>query len=58
MKIAFTTVLDDKYLSGFLITLNSMLRSSKNFNYDVIVLEWGELSDESKEVIRSLYDKV
>jgi lipopolysaccharide biosynthesis glycosyltransferase len=58
MKIAFTTVLDDKYLPGFLITFNSILRCSKNFNYDVIILEWGDLSDENKQVIQSLYDKV
>jgi lipopolysaccharide biosynthesis glycosyltransferase len=58
MKVAFTTVLDDKYLVGFLITLNSMLRVSKGFNHDVIILEWGELSDDSKSVIKSLYDRV
>jgi lipopolysaccharide biosynthesis glycosyltransferase len=57
-KIAFTTVLDDKYLSGFLITLNSILESSKKFNYDVVILEWGELSEESKDIIYKLYPKV
>jgi hypothetical protein len=58
LKVAFTTVLDDKYVVGFLITLCSILKSSKNFNYDIIVLEWGELSDENKNIILSLYDKV
>jgi lipopolysaccharide biosynthesis glycosyltransferase len=58
MKIAFTTVLDDKYMIGFLVTFNSMLRASKNFNYDVVILEWGDLSDENKKIIKSLYDKV
>lgn len=58
MKICFTTTLDDKYLSGFLITLNSILLSSPTFNYDVIIFEWGELSDESKNVIKKLYNKV
>jgi lipopolysaccharide biosynthesis glycosyltransferase len=58
MKICFTTTLDDKYLSGFLITLNSILLSSPNFNYDVVIFEWGDLSDRSKTVIKSLYSNV
>jgi lipopolysaccharide biosynthesis glycosyltransferase len=58
MKICFTTTLDDKYLSGFLITFNSILMSSPNFNYDLIIFEWGELSDESKDIIKKLYSKV
>lgn len=58
MKICFTTTLDDKYLAGFLITLNSILRSSKNFNYDFVIFEWGTLSDDSKNIIKSLYDNV
>lgn len=58
MKVCFTTTLDDKYLSGFLITLNSILLSSPNFNYDVVIFEWGELSDKSKNVIKLLYNNV
>jgi lipopolysaccharide biosynthesis glycosyltransferase len=58
MKIAFTTTLDDNYLLGFLITLNSILRVSKNFNYDLVIFEWGSLSDESKSTIKQLYNKV
>lgn len=57
-KVAFTATLDDKYMQGFLVTFSSMLRSSKNFNYDVIIFEWGQLSDKNKAVIKSLYDKV
>jgi len=58
MKIAFTTTLDDRYLSGFLITFNSILRNSKKFNHDLVIFEWGDLSDDSKSIIKSLYDKV
>lgn len=58
MKIAFTTVLDDKYLAGFLLTLNSILENSPKFNYDIIILEWGDLSDESKNIIKKLYKNV
>ena len=54
-KICFTTTLDDKYVKGFLITFNSLLRVSKNFNYDVVVFEWGTLSEENKTIIKSLY---
>jgi lipopolysaccharide biosynthesis glycosyltransferase len=57
-KVAFTTVLDDKYLSGFLLTLNSLIKSSENFNYDIVVFEWGELSKESINVIQQLYQNV
>jgi lipopolysaccharide biosynthesis glycosyltransferase len=32
--------------------------SSPNFNYDIIIFEWGELSDKSKEAIKSLYKNV
>jgi hypothetical protein len=58
MKVAFTTTLDDRYLSGFLITFNSILRNSKNFNHDLIIFEWGNLSDDSKTIIKQFYDKV
>jgi len=56
VNIAITTVLDDKYLPGFLITFNSILQTSKNLNYDLIILEWGDLSDSNKQLIKSLYN--
>lgn len=58
MKRAFVTTLDDRYVSGFLITLNSLLKSSKNFDYDLIIFEWGELSDDNKKIISKLYQKI
>lgn len=58
MRIGFTTVLSDLSLKGFLITLNSILTSNLGFNYDIIVFEWGELSENSKNIILQLYDKV
>lgn len=57
MKVALTTVLDDKYLPGFLITLNSMLECSDKIEHDLIILEWGELSEQSKNVIKLLYPR-
>jgi lipopolysaccharide biosynthesis glycosyltransferase len=58
MKVGFVTTLDDKYITGFLLTLNSLLNSSSNFNYDIVILEWGELSQESKDLISLLYKNV
>jgi len=57
MKFALTTTLDDRYIEGFLITFNSILESSKNFNYDVIIFEWGQISKYNKELINKLYNK-
>ena len=54
-KVAITTVLDDKYLPGFLITMHSMLKSSKSLNCDLIILEWGDLCDANKSLIKTLY---
>lgn len=55
MKVAVTTVLDDKYFAGFLITLNSFLCVTKIKNWDLVILEWGNLRDEYKSIIKSLY---
>jgi lipopolysaccharide biosynthesis glycosyltransferase len=57
-KIAFTTVLDDKYIKGFFITLNSILIASENFNYDVVILDWGDLSNFNKNQIKNFYKNV
>jgi lipopolysaccharide biosynthesis glycosyltransferase len=57
MKFALTTTLDDRYIEGFLITFNSILESSKNFNYDVIIFEWGQISESNKILINKLYNK-
>lgn len=58
MKVGFVTTLDDRYMSGFLLTLNSILKNSKNFNHDVVIFEWGTLSEKNKNTILSLYDKI
>jgi len=58
MKNCIATILDDKYLAGFLLTLFSITQSTKNIDFDIIVLEWGELSDESRDKIAKVYDKV
>lgn len=58
MKNCIVTILDDKYLSGFLLTLHSIIKSTQNIDFDIIVLEWGELSDDSKSIIGKIYDKI
>ena len=58
MKIAFVTTLDDSYFEGFLYTFASILKNTENFNYDLVILEWGELSNISKDVIKKLYPNV
>jgi lipopolysaccharide biosynthesis glycosyltransferase len=58
MKVAFTTVLDDKYMPGFFVTLNSILRRNPTFDYDVIVLDWGEISEQNKQDMLAFYPKL
>jgi lipopolysaccharide biosynthesis glycosyltransferase len=58
MKYAFTTILNDRYLSGFLITFNSILRTCPDFNHDLIIFEWGDLSEDSKKIIKNFYKNV
>jgi lipopolysaccharide biosynthesis glycosyltransferase len=58
MNVCFATVLDDKYLKGYLITMNSLLEATPDFSYDVMIFEWGDLSENSKEIIKKLYKNV
>ena len=58
MNVAFTTILNNKYISGFLITINSLLRSSPNFNCDIVIFEWGDLSDDNKNLIKRFYKNI
>ena len=58
MKRAFVTTLCDSYIDGFFITLYSLLASTEKFNYDIVIFEWGTLSDKNKVKIKKLYDNV
>lgn len=57
-KYAFTTTLCDTYIEGFFISFYSLKKTTINFNYDLIIFEWGSLSDENKIKIKKLYDNV
>lgn len=55
MKKALVTLLDDKYLPGGLITINSLVNSSPGLDCEIIIFEWGTLSDKSKNLLRKIY---
>ena len=58
MKKALVTLLDDKYLPGGLITINSLVNSSPNLDCEIIIFEWGTLSDESKNLLKKIYKNI
>lgn len=58
MKIALTTTLDDSYVLGFLITFSSIKRCNPNLSYDLVIFEWGELSEINKQKIKKIYNNV
>ena len=58
MKYAFTTTLCDEYIDGFFITFLSILKTTVNFNYDLVIFEWGSLSEKNKIKIKKLYNNV
>lgn len=58
MKFAYVTTLCDKYINGFFITFQSILNSHENFDNDLVIIEWGELSDHNKQKIKTLYRNV
>ena len=58
MKKALVTLLDDKYLPGGLITINSLVNSSPGLHMDLIIFEWGTLSEDSKTLLRKIYKNI
>lgn len=58
MKTALVTTLSDSFLQGFLVSLSSLLETTPEINSDIIVLEWGDLSSDSKTIIKRLCKSV
>lgn len=58
MKIAYVTTLSNDSVVGFLTTLYSLTVSVKNFNKDVVVLFWDEISNENKNKISKIYQNI
>lgn len=58
MRTAFVTTLNDNFVKGFQAAVNSLLKTTKSFNYDIIVIEWGDLSQQNKDLIKTFYPKI
>lgn len=58
MRAAFVTTLSDNFLPGFLASTSSLLKTTPNFNYDIVIIELNPLSETSKNNILKLYPKV
>lgn len=55
MKSALVTVLNDNYILGALTTFYSIVRNTPEFSSDIIVLDWGDLSDLNKQKLKNIY---
>lgn len=58
MKTALVTTLSDSFLEGFLVSLSSLLESSPGIESDIIIIEWGDLSENSKKIIRKCFKRI
>lgn len=58
MKTALVTTLNDSFLKGFLVALSSLLDSSPGIKSDIIILEWGDLSEKNKKIIKKRFKNV
>jgi len=58
MKTAFVTLLDDRYYIGGALSLYTLLKSTPDFNYPVIIMDWGQLSPENKQKLKILYPDI
>ena len=57
-EIAFCTVLDDKYIEGAKVSLYTLLQSNPYFNYDLKILDWGDLSNKNKNILYKIYKNI
>jgi lipopolysaccharide biosynthesis glycosyltransferase len=58
MRLAFVTLLSDDYCLGGALSIYTLLRSTPNFTHPIIVLEWGQLSSNSKNKLKALYSNI
>jgi lipopolysaccharide biosynthesis glycosyltransferase len=56
--IAFFTALNDSFMPGMRALLKSLLKNNSWFNADFLILSDGNLSQESKEELHRLYNKI
>jgi lipopolysaccharide biosynthesis glycosyltransferase len=57
MNAAFVTTLDDNFVPGYMVAVSTLIATTVNFNYDIVIFEWGTLSEANKEKIRLLYPR-
>lgn len=57
MNAAFVTTLDDNFVPGYIVAVSTLITTTVNFNYDIVIFEWGTLSEVNKEKIRQLYPR-
>lgn len=60
-RMAFCTVLNDDFVPGFFVTLQSLLDKNQWFDFDYYIFysdEYSPLSDRNKELILNIYPKV
>jgi lipopolysaccharide biosynthesis glycosyltransferase len=57
MSAAFVTTLDDNFVPGYMVAVSTLIATTVNFNYDIVILEWGTLSKANKEKIKQLYPR-
>jgi len=57
MNAAFVTTLDDNFVPGYMVAASTLIATTVNFNYDIVIFEWGTLSEANKEKIRQLYPR-
>ena len=55
MKSALVTVLNNNYMLGALTTFYSVVKNTPGFNSDIIVFDWGDLSNSNKQKLRNIY---
>jgi lipopolysaccharide biosynthesis glycosyltransferase len=55
MKSAVVTVLNNNYILGALTTFYSIVKNTPGFKSDIIVLDWGDLSDLNKQKLKTIY---
>lgn len=58
MNAGFVTLLDDEYYLGGALSIYTLLKSTPNFDYPIIVLEWGNLSNNNKTNLKKLYPNI
>lgn len=55
MSTAFVTLLDDQYYTGGALSIYTLIKSTPDFNYPIVVMDWGQLSHINKQKLKSLY---